>query len=222
MAYARFMPDYSYESAHGGLVAGVDEVGRGPLAGPVLAAALVFLAPPDPALADLLDDSKKLKAAKRDLAAAALRGAAREGRLCFAVAAASATEIGRLNILQATYLAMRRALARLPVTPDLVLVDGNRAPPLTYKTQCLVGGDALSLSIAGASILAKTVRDRAMARLDPRWPVYGFGKHAGYPTLSHREAIVAHGVSPHHRRGFAPVDAALGLMSLMEPRLRAD
>lgn len=216
------MPDFSHESAHGGRVAGLDEVGRGPLAGPVLAAALVFLAPPEPGLAALLDDSKKLTARRREAAAQALRAAAGRGQLCYAIAAASAAEIGRLNILQATYLAMRRAVARLPLVPDLVLVDGNRAPPLDRPTRCLIGGDAISLSIAGASILAKTVRDRAMTRLDCRWPVYGFAKHAGYPTAAHRAAIVAHGVSPHHRRGFAPVDSALGLISLMESPHGAD
>lgn len=203
------MPDFCLETGAGGRVAGVDEAGRGPLAGPVVAAALVFLAPPPPALAALLDDSKRLTAAARDRAAEALREAARDGLLAFGVGAASAAEIGRLNILRATHLAMLRAILRLPALPDLALVDGNSAPALPCPVRCLVGGDARSFSIAAASILAKTVRDRAMARLDPRWPAYGFARHAGYPTAAHRAALAAHGASPHHRRGFGPVDAAL-------------
>jgi ribonuclease HII len=103
---------------------------------------------------------------------------------------------------------MARAVARLPALPDLALVDGNSPPPLPCPVRCVVGGDGLSVSIAAASILAKTVRDRAMARLDTRWPAYGFARHAGYPTAAHRAALAAHGASPHHRRGFGPVDAA--------------
>jgi ribonuclease HII len=203
------MPDFLLESEAPGGVAGVDEAGRGPLAGPVVAAAVLFHAAPAPALAALLDDSKRLSVAARARAAAALRAAAREGHLAFGIGAASATEIGRLNILRATHLAMARAVARLPDLPALALVDGNSAPPLPCPVRCVVGGDARSLSIAAASILAKTVRDLAMARLDPRWPAYGFARHAGYPTAAHRAALLAFGATPHHRRGFAPVDAAL-------------
>jgi ribonuclease HII len=204
------MPDYLLEIAAGGRVAGVDEAGRGPLAGPVVAAAVLFHAPPPESLAAMLDDSKKLDAARREMAFAALRAAQAEGVLEGAVAAASAAEIGRLNILRATHLAMTRAVAKLRVLPDLVLVDGNQPPRgLSCAVRCVVKGDGISLSIAAASILAKVVRDRAMTRLDPRWPGYGFARHAGYPTALHREALARLGPCPHHRRGFAPVDQML-------------
>ncbi|TDH59305.1 ribonuclease HII [Dankookia rubra] len=203
------MPDFALEAAAGGRVAGVDEAGRGPLAGPVLAAAVVFPQGVPAALAGLLDDSKRLSAARREQAFAALAAAAAGGEAEYAIAAASAAEIGRLNILHASHLAMARAVARLPRPPDLALVDGNRAPPLPCRVRSVVGGDGLSLSIAAASILAKVTRDRAMARLDPRWPAYGFAGHAGYPTVRHRAALAEHGACPHHRRGFGPVDRAL-------------
>ncbi|MDB5383005.1 MAG: Ribonuclease [Rhodospirillales bacterium] len=199
-------PDFSVEASHDGRVAGVDEAGRGPLAGPVLAAAVIFLTPPPAGLAALLDDSKRLNAAQRDIAYAALLTA----DICFAVAAASSVEIGRLNILVATHLAMRRAVLRLRVIPGLALIDGNRAPMLPCETRCIIGGDALCLSIAAASILAKVTRDRAMRRLDARWPAYGFARHVGYATAMHRDALVQHGPCPHHRRGFAPVEEAHG------------
>jgi ribonuclease HII len=202
------MPDFSLESEHGGRVAGLDEAGRGPLAGPVTAAAVVFLAPPPTALARLLDDSKKLTAARRDAAFAALLDAAHAGLLEHGIAAASAAEIGRLNILRASQLAMQRALARLPSVPDLALVDGNQPPRLPCAVRAVVGGDAASFSIAAASILAKVIRDRAMARLDLRWPGYGFAAHQGYPTAAHRAALARLGPTPHHRRGFGPVDQA--------------
>jgi ribonuclease HII len=203
------LPHYRLELEHGGRVAGVDEAGRGPLAGPVLAAAVLFRGRPPAALARLLDDSKRLSPDARDLAYVALRQAAAAGLLDYAVAAASSAEIGRINILAATHLAMRRAVARLALVPDLVLVDGNRAPALACATRCVIGGDAECLSIAAASILAKVTRDRAMRRLHLRWPAYGFASHVGYPTAAHRAALAEHGPSPHHRRGFAPVDQAV-------------
>ena len=193
----------------GDRVAGVDEAGRGPLAGPVLAAAVVFPAGVPDALAALLDDSKRLAAPAREAAAAALREAAAAGLAEIGVAAASAAEIGRLNILRATHLAMARAVARLPRPPALALVDGNQPPPLSCPVGSGVGGDALSLSVAAASILAKVLRDRATARLGARWPAYGFADHAGYPTARHRRALVLHGACPHHRRGFRPVEQAI-------------
>ncbi len=196
------MPDYTHESQHSGRVAGVDEVGRGPLAGPVMAAAVVFTAGVPPDLAAMLDDSKKLTAAQREAAYAALL-------LCpsaeIGVGAASVGEIGRLNILHAAMLAMARAVLRLPTPPDWALVDGNTRPPLTCQIRCVVGGDALCLSIAAASIVAKVVRDRAMARLHARFPQYGWDTNAGYATGAHRRALAAHGPTRHHRASFGTV-----------------
>lgn len=202
------MPDFALERGLGGRVAGIDEAGRGPLAGPVLAAAVVFLRPPSRGLAALLDDSKRLTAERREAAFAALHAAYAAGRVEFALGAASAAEIGAKNILRATHLAMARAVARLAAAPEVALVDGNQPPPLPCRVECVIGGDGLSLSIAAASILAKVVRDRAMARLCARWPGYGFSRHAGYATAEHREALARLGPCPHHRRGFAPVDQA--------------
>jgi ribonuclease HII len=203
------MPDFSLEASWGGRVAGVDEAGRGPLAGPVVAAAVLFLRPCPDGLARLLDDSKRLTEMRRLEAARALREAAREGTLAMALGAASTAEIGRINILQATLLAMQRAVARLSVAPEVVLVDGNRPPALPCRVDCVIGGDGRSLSIAAASILAKTVRDDGMRKLCRRWPAYGFSQHSGYATARHRAALREHGACPHHRRGFAPVEEAL-------------
>jgi ribonuclease HII len=203
------VPDFALEWAAGGLVAGVDEAGRGPLAGPVMAAAVLFHRTPPAGLTDLLDDSKRLTPLQREHAAGALRAAARAGWLDLAVAAASAAEIGRMNILRASQLAMQRAVARLPHAPTLILVDGNHPPRFACRAQAVVGGDARSLSIAAASILAKVMRDRAMKRLDQRWPGWGFAQHQGYPTASHRALLAARGPTPHHRRGFSPVDQAV-------------
>jgi ribonuclease HII len=203
------VPDLALEAASGlSLVAGVDEAGCGPLAGPVMAGAVVFLSAPPDSLAALIDDSKRLTAAAREAAFAAILAAARAGLLAAAAGAASVAEIGALNIRRASHLAMRRAVSRLPVTPDLALVDGNRAPPLAIPVRCIVGGDRQSLSIAAASIIAKVLRDRAMTRLAPRHPAYGWGANMGYPTAAHRAALSRFGATPHHRGGFAPVDLA--------------
>jgi ribonuclease HII len=196
------MPDYSIETEHGGRVAGVDEAGRGPLAGPVVAAAVVFPAGLTPALAALLDDSKKLTAEARLAAFAALQAS---GLAEIGVGAASVAEISRLNILQATLLAMHRAVSRLAVPPDLALVDGNQPPRLACRVRCVIGGDASSLSIAAASIVAKVVRDRAMLRLGQRFPMYGWAQNAGYGTAPHRAAIALHGPCCHHRPTFGAV-----------------
>lgn len=196
------MPDFTRERAHGGRVAGVDEAGRGPLAGPVVAAAVVFPAGVPDVLAPLLDDSKRLTPEARQSAFAALlaSGAAEIG-----VGAASVGDILRLNILGASLLAMQRAVLRLPVPPALALVDGNQPPALPCAVSCVIGGDGLSLSIAAASIVAKVVRDRAMTQLDQRHPGYGWAANAGYGTASHRAALMRLGPTRHHRTGFGAV-----------------
>lgn len=196
------MPDFILESALGGRVAGLDEVGRGPLAGPVLAAAVVLTPEAAVALAPLLDDSKKLSASRRERALAALRVTP---GVEIGLGAASVAEIARLNILQAALLAMRRAVAHLPLPPDAALVDGTIPPGLACPTRCVVGGDGRCLSIAAASIAAKVVRDRAMARLSLRYPAYQWARNAGYGTAVHRAALEAQGISPHHRQGFGLV-----------------
>jgi ribonuclease HII len=196
------MPDYSIESQHKGRVAGVDEAGRGPLAGPVVAAAVVFRRGVPRRLAALLDDSKKLTPDQRLAAFAALQ-ACRTAEI--GVGAASVGEIGRLNILHASMLAMARAVQRLPAPPDMALIDGNRAPGLACRTRCVIGGDALCLSIAAASIVAKVLRDRAMARLAVRFPGYGWEQNAGYATGQHRAALRRLGATRHHRAAFGSV-----------------
>ncbi len=198
------MPDFALEKAAGGRVAGVDEAGRGPLAGPVLAAAVVFRGGMPAALTGLIDDSKLLSRGAREAAFRALSGHA---AVEIGVGAASVTEIAALNILGATLLAMRRAVVRLPRLPEMALIDGNIAPALPCPAQTVVGGDRLSLSIAAASIVAKVLRDRAMARLAVRFPGYGWAENAGYPTPAHRAAIRRFGATPHHRMGFGMLRA---------------
>lgn len=188
-----------------GLVCGVDEAGRGPLAGPVVAAA-VILDPARPIAG--LNDSKKLSAKKR----VALAGLIRERALAWAVAEASVEEIDQLNILHASMLAMQRAVAALQVTPERALIDGNRCPSLAIPAEAVVQGDAKVAAIAAASILAKTVRDEGMLVLHAQYPHYGFDRHMGYPTAAHCAALAAHGVSPVHRRSFAPVARQLSLL----------
>ena len=195
-------PHFKHERQHGGRVAGVDEVGRGPLAGPVVAVAVVFPHGVPRRIRPLLDDSKKLTAAARDEAAAALFACP---TIEIAIGAASVAEILHLNILHAAMLAMRRAVLRLHAPPDLALIDDNRAPDLPCPAQCCIGGDATSLSIAAASIVAKVVRDRAMARLHARHPHYGWHENAGYGTAAHRAALLRHGPTPHHRAAFGTV-----------------
>jgi len=183
------------------LVAGVDEAGRGPLAGPVVAAA-VILDERQPIAG--LADSKKLSAARRDRLYDEIRAKA----LCCCVAQASVEEIDRLNILQATLLAMQRAVAGLRLKPGLVLVDGNRLPLLEMRAEAIVKGDAKVAAISAASILAKVTRDRGLALLDQRYPQYGFARHKGYGTAEHLQALRLHGPCPEHRSSFAPVAQA--------------
>jgi len=178
------------------LEAGLDEAGRGCLAGPVFAAAVIL---PANFVPPFLNDSKQLTAKRRE----ALRPEICANAVAWAVGQASVEEIGRLNIAQASYLAMHRAVAALVVTPSHLLVDGNRFRPLEgFAHTCVVGGDGLYRNIAAASILAKTFRDEYMQALAAEFPTYGWEQNAGYPTKSHRAAIRAHGPSPHHRMSF--------------------
>ena len=194
-------PDFSLEDAADGRVAGVDEAGRGPWAGPVIAAAVAFGAGgPSPYLRAMITDSKLLKAERRAALQPAILACADA-----AVGLASVAEIDSMNILQATLLAMRRAVVRLAHLPDLALVDGNRAPCLPCPVRTVVGGDRLSLSIAAASIVAKVARDRLMAGLALDHPGYGWERNAGYGTAEHRAGLARLGPCVHHRRSFRPI-----------------
>ena len=201
------MPDFSLERAAGGCVAGIDEAGRGPLAGPVIAAAVIL----DPAtlpgmLRDGIDDSKVLTKSRREELFAALRRYADIG-----IGGASAAEIDRINILAATLRAMGRAVDALGIVPDLALIDGNRTPELACPATAVVRGDQASLSIAAASIVAKVTRDRIMATLARRHPGFGWERNAGYGTAEHKQALTRLGVTPHHRKTFAPINKILSL-----------
>lgn len=199
-----------------GLLAGVDEAGRGPLAGPVVAAA-VILDELNPIAG--LADSKKLSARQREHLFDEIRAKA----LCCSIALASVEEIDQLNILHATMLAMRRAVEGLRLKPSLVQVDGNRVPPLAVPAQAIVKGDAKVQAISAASILAKVHRDRLCDELHQAYPQYGFDGHKGYPTADHIAALRQHGATPHHRRSFGPVKVVLGLVpdpSLPVPAVR--
>lgn len=184
------------------LICGVDEAGRGPLAGPVYAAA-VILDPARPIAG--LKDSKKLSATRRDVLAAAIKANA----LAWAIAAANEEEIDRLNILYATMLAMRRAILALNPTAQEALIDGNRCPELPIPARAIVKGDALEPCISAASILAKTERDKVMHALADKYPEYGFERHAGYPTADHLAALERYGPSAVHRKSFGPVKRIL-------------
>lgn len=192
-------PDDHLERSIGGLVAGVDEVGRGCLAGPVYAAAVIL--PPALLSADIgLRDSKMLAKAKRTSLAAAIEQSAHVG-----IGIASAAEIDALNILQATLLAMARAVEALPVAPGHCLIDGNKAPQIEWPTTCVIKGDQRSRSIAAASIVAKTKRDAKMQQLHGAHPHYGWDQNAGYGTQQHRDALALVGPTPHHRMSFKPL-----------------
>jgi len=207
------MPDYSLEDSiisrlslpAGSPIAGLDEVGRGPLAGPVVACAVVIdrdvLPPP---VAAALDDSKKLSASKREQLYEILANTTR-----YALGQASVEEIDTINILQASLLAMRRAYEGLSIQPVAALVDGNRDPGLNCPVDLVVKGDGRSLSIAAASIIAKEHRDRMMAALSAEYPEYGWERNAGYGVKRHQEALALYGPTPHHRRSFAPISRLL-------------
>ena len=191
------MPDFSYERHLGRLVAGVDEAGRGPWAGPVVAAAVIFQNHQAP---KGINDSKKLSAIKRKALFDAILQSGIVG-----VGISSVEEIDSLNILGATKLAMQRAVANLSMKPDAVLVDGNQPPKLSMSTRALIKGDSLSISIAAASIIAKVTRDKMMQELHTQYPHYSWAKNAGYGTAAHIKALAEHGITPHHRKSFAPI-----------------
>jgi ribonuclease HII len=227
------VPDFTIERQCKGLVCGIDEAGRGPLAGPVIAAAVILEPRRLPrVLRGGLDDSKVLTREQREHCYRALLQCVDRGGARIGIGAASTTEIDRLNILRAALVAMARAVGVLGVRPDTALVDGNVAPPLECSVQTVVGGDALSFSIAAASVVAKVTRDRIMRGLAPRYPGYGWETNVGYATQQHGEAIRRLGITRHHRRSFAPVRlaadgdlplfAALDTSSPQEPAVSAE
>jgi ribonuclease HII len=190
------------------LIAGVDEVGRGPLAGPVIAAAVIL---DETRPIEGLADSKTLSAKRREELSVLIK----ERALCWALGRAEVEEIDRLNILRASLLAMKRAVETLSLPPELVLVDGNQAPELDCPVQTIIRGDATVPAISAASILAKVTRDAEMCVLDSRFPGYGFSKHKGYPTAAHLRAMEKQGVSSIHRRTFGPVRQRLDKLLLL-------
>ena len=217
----RSMPDFALERRCKGLVCGIDEAGRGPLAGPVVAAAVIL----DPRrfpklLRDELDDSKVLTREQREACHGTLRQCVDRGAARIGVGAASVHEIDRVNILRASLLAMARAVAVLGICPDVALVDGSIAPPIAAAVQTVVKGDSLSFSIAAASVIAKVTRDRIMRGLAPRYPGYGWDTNVGYATREHGDAIRRLGISRHHRLSFAPVrlvaEGELPLLAALE------
>ncbi|AOT07547.1 ribonuclease HII [Pseudoalteromonas luteoviolacea] len=187
-------------------IAGVDEVGRGPLVGDVVTAA-VILDPTKPI--EGLTDSKKLSEKKRN----ALAEEIKEKALCYCIARASVEEIDELNILHATMLAMKRAVEGLSIPAEFVFIDGNRVPDITVPAQAVVKGDSLVAEISAASILAKVTRDNEMIELDAQYPEFGFAGHKGYPTKAHFEALAQHGITPHHRKSFKPVQRIIAEQS---------
>jgi ribonuclease HII len=216
MARDRWKPiERELRKTVGPLIAGVDEVGRGPLAGPVVACAVIM--PPDVRAIAGVDDSKRLSAAERCRLAIKIR----ERAVSIGIGAASVREIDRVNIYQATVVAMRRALARLSAVPNHVLIDGKPFRTLDTAHTAIVGGDDVCYTIACASIIAKVTRDRVMHALAGRYPNYRWERNVGYSTLAHLEGLAAHGVTPHHRRSFIPVrqlslDFSTGAMPVLD------
>lgn len=197
------------------LLAGVDEVGRGPLAGPVYAAAVIIAPDRIPAA---LTDSKKLSARRRET----LDRQIRERAAAYSIASASAAEIDQLNILRASHLAMVRAVAGLEFEPELLLVDGNLLPSFTIPALAIVKGDSRVGAISAASVLAKVARDLEMTKLAQQYPGYGFERHMGYPTREHRQALRTLGATPEHRQSFTPVAEAVALFSASSGTTRTD
>ena len=197
------MPTLQIEAQHKGIVGGVDEVGRGPWAGPVVAAVAIFCDPPPPTLANTIQDSKKLSKSKRD---SIYKNLLNLEAFHYGVGVASVEEIDRLNILKATFLAMERAVQSLPQRPHVLLIDGKFIPSFEgIETYPVIKGDSLSLSIAAASILAKVTRDKMMETLAEGYPHYGWERNVGYGTAEHHRALKIHGITPHHRQSFAPI-----------------
>lgn len=201
------MPDFLLEDDVNGMVAGVDEAGRGPWVGPVVAGCAVFLKREvDERLLENLNDSKKLSKKKREMLYDLLFEEEKRGNVLLGIGEASAQEIDEINILNASFLAMKRALQAAKVKPDLVLVDGNREPKdFGFKTKAVIKGDAKSYSVSAASILAKVYRDRLMEEMAKKYPGYGFEKNAGYGTKAHIEGLKQFGVTPEHRKSYAPI-----------------
>ena len=205
------MPDFCYEhlaqSRGYNVICGIDEAGRGPWAGPVIAGAVILdHAKLTYSLIDSLDDSKKLKPSRREELFEELKLCA-----CIGIGQSDVIEIDKINILKATLLAMTRAVNNLSISADFALVDGNAKPELPFQSECIVRGDSLCLTIAAASIIAKVTRDRIMVNLARAYPEYGWEKNVGYGTRQHRKAIETHGVTTEHRRSYAPIKKFLGL-----------
>ncbi len=205
------MPDFAIENSLNKLTAGIDEAGRGPWAGPVVAGAVVFLdRAVEKTLLDGLDDSKKLSAKKREMLYQLLFEEEKKGKLAIGIGEASCKEIDDINILQATFLAMRRAVEALKIKPEMAIIDGNQNPknfPCPSKT--VIKGDARSLSISAASIVAKVYRDRLMTELAKKYPHYAFEKNAGYGTAAHISGLKEHGICPEHRCSYKPIQAII-------------
>lgn len=205
------MPDFEIENSCKGLVVGVDEAGRGPWAGPVVAGAVVFLDKNmDDFLLKNLNDSKKLSAKKRQQLYACLLEQQKQGKLVLGIGQASCQEIDEKNILQATFMAMQRAVSALAVQPQMAIIDGNQKPKnFSLPSQTVIKGDAKSLSISAASIVAKVYRDKLMSDLALKYPFYAFEKNAGYGTAAHIAGLKTHGVTPEHRLSYKPIKVYL-------------
>jgi len=202
------MPDFELEDKYSGVIAGTDEAGRGPWVGPVVAGCAVFISRDvDEKLLENLNDSKKLSKKKREMLYDLIIKEAEKGHMLIGIGEASAKEIDEINILNASFLAMKRAMQQAcPMKPEMVLIDGNRTPKdFGCPVQAVIKGDAKSYSISAASILAKVYRDRLMEKMALQYPGYGFEKNAGYGTKNHIEGLKKYGVTPEHRRSYAPV-----------------